>query len=221
MVRKYDKRKEGCMNVEKQRLFIEYMMSNDQLLARVSGIVDENYFDPKIRQAVHFIKEYYEQYKSPPKADQVNAELDTPKQFNDHPLTVDEIKYAEDEIEKFCRYSAMERAILASPKHIEKGDFGKVETMIKDAIAVSLPRTIGLDYFANPEERLMRLLQNNQMIPTGYQDIDKHLNGGLNRKEMTVLSANSRSRKIIANVKSVTQFLDARVERLLYLTRAI
>jgi hypothetical protein len=58
MVRKYDKRKEGCMNVEKQRLFIEYMMSNDQLLARVSGIVDENYFDPKIRQAADHLTSY-------------------------------------------------------------------------------------------------------------------------------------------------------------------
>ena len=55
------------------------------------GIVDENYFDPKIRQAVHFIKTYFEQYKAPPKAEQVNAEMDTPKQFNDHPLTVGEI----------------------------------------------------------------------------------------------------------------------------------
>ena len=106
------------------------------------GIVDENYFDPKIRQAVHFVKTYYEQYKAPPKAEQVNAEIDVANQFNNHPLTVSEIKYAEDEIERFCRYSAMERAIMASPKHIEKGDFGKVESMIKEAISVALPKTI-------------------------------------------------------------------------------
>jgi hypothetical protein len=55
---------------------------------------------------------------------------------------VSEVKYAEDEIEKFCRYSAMERAILASPKYIEKGDFGRVESLIKEAISVSLPKTI-------------------------------------------------------------------------------
>jgi hypothetical protein len=106
------------------------------------GIVDENYFDPKIRQAVHFVKTYFEQYRAAPKADQVNAELDLVNHFTEHPLTIGEVKYAEDEIEKFCRYSAMERAILSSPKHIEKGDFGKVEAMIREAISVSLPKTI-------------------------------------------------------------------------------
>jgi archaellum biogenesis ATPase FlaH len=65
----------------------------------------------------------------------------------------------------------------------------------------------GLDYFDNPEERLLRLLQNNQCISTGYTDLDKHLNGGLNRKEMTVFSANSGVGKSITMSNLAANFL--------------
>jgi replicative DNA helicase len=68
-------------------------------------------------------------------------------------------------------------------------------------------KLFGLDYFDNPEERLLRLLQNNQCIPTGYVDLDKHLNGGLNRKEMTVFSANSGVGKSITMSNLASNFL--------------
>ena len=161
--------------------------------------MDPNYFDPQIRHAAHFIKTYLDTYKNIPTPDQVSAE--TGITINLRSLSKHEVDFATTELEQFCKHSAIERAVMASPKLLVAGDYGKIEMMIKEAITTGLSKNLGLDYFYEPAERLNRMLLNNKMISTKLTELDIALNGGLMRKEMTLFAANSGVGKSIQQAR--------------------
>ena len=175
------------MNLEKQQLLIEYALSNPDLFAKINHILKPTFVDTQLQRSVNFIKDYYEKYKALPNADQITVEsgkrYDTSKV-----LARSELAYTENEWESFCRQKAIEEAIMSSPALIDKGDYSTVEKMIRDAISVGLIKNVGLDYFLDPEDRIKRYLTLNNMISTGWSELDDQLNGGLNRKEMTLFA---------------------------------
>lgn len=175
------------MNLEKQQLLIEYALSNPDLFAKINHILKPTFVDTQLQRSINFIKDYYEKYKALPNADQITVEsgkrYDTSKV-----LARSELAYTENEWESFCRQKAIEEAIMSSPALIDKGDYSTVEKMIRDAISVGLIKNVGLDYFLDPEDRIKRYLTLNNMISTGWPELDDQLNGGLNRKEMTLFA---------------------------------
>lgn len=180
---------------KKQQLLIEYLISSPDTFARCKSIVKSEYFDPEYRKTISFLHEYYDLYSATPSPNQIQAE--TGLETTIQPITKAELTYCSDEVEKFCRRRALETAILSAPKMITDGDYGKVELMIKEAVSVSLNRNMGLDYFANPLMRLEKELSESPRIPTLGIDFDSLLGGGLARKEILLLSANSGGGKSI------------------------
>jgi len=175
------------MELQKQYLLLSYLISSQELFVKVSPILQTRYFDPKIKSIVTFVKGYFDEYKTPPTIDQISAE--TGQKIELRPsLTRQELTYAENQLERFCREKAIEEAIYASPKLLDEGKYGEIEKLIKDAITVGLSRNIGLDYFFDPEARL-RLLTINNSVSTGWHKLDEYLGGGLNRKEMIIFAA--------------------------------
>ena len=164
------------MNLEKQQLLIEYALSNPDLFAKINHILKPTFVDTQLQRSVNFIKDYYEKYKALPNADQITVEsgkrYDTSKV-----LARSELAYTENEWESFCRQKAIEEAIMSSPALIDKGDYSTVEKMIRDAISVGLIKNVGLDYFLDPEDRIKRYLTLNNMISTGWSELDDQLNG--------------------------------------------
>ena len=183
------------MDDKKQKLLIEYLVSSPDTFALCQGIVKADYFDPEYRNSVSFVKEYYDKYNTTPSVDQISAE--TSVKFKTRDVAPDEIEYCSNEIETFCKRKAIETAILASPELIEKGDYGTVEQTIKDAVTVSLNKNLGLRYFEDVEGRLSGMLDANPTISTGWKWVDELLFGGLSRKEMLLVSANSGDGKSI------------------------
>lgn len=175
------------MELEKQRLLVSYLVSSQELFVKVSPILQTRYFDDKIKKVVTFVKSYFDEYKTPPTIDQISAETGQKVELRPS-LTRQEITYAENQLERFCREKAIEEAIYASPKLLDEGKYGEIEKLIKDAITVGLSRNIGLDYFSDPEARL-RLLTINNAVSTGWFKLDEYLGGGLNRKEMIIFAA--------------------------------
>lgn len=184
------------MDNAKQKLLIEYLLSSPDTFALCTSIVDPDYFAPEYRISVSFIQEYYEQYNSLPSTDQVVAEGGV--EFKPQQVTRDQVEYCANEVEAFCKQSAIEQAILSCPELIDKGDYGKVEQLIKDAVTVSLNKDLGLEYFENVRERLERLENEAQRLSTGWKEVDDLLNGGHARKELLVFSANSGVGKSVA-----------------------
>jgi len=176
------------MQLDKQKLLLEYLCSNAEIFIKVSPILKSSYFDPKIKSVVTFISSYFAEYKAPPTAEQIKVETGQSIDFKST-MTRQELTYAENQLEKFCREKAIEEAIYASPKLLDEGRYGEIEKLIRDAITVGLSRNIGLDYFNDPEARLRLLALNNNAIPTGWAKLDEYLGGGLNRKEMIIWGA--------------------------------
>ena len=100
-------------------------------------------------------------------------------------------KWLIDEFETFCRHKALEGAILTSADLLEKGEYGPVERMIKDAVNIGLAKHMGTDYWENPAERIERVRNQRGGTSTGWKDIDNKLYGGFNRGELNIFAAPS------------------------------
>ena len=188
------------MDSKKQKLLIEYLISSTDTFALCQNIVVSDYFDPEFRQSVAFIKEYYDDYSATPNPIQIEAEAGVV--FGTHNIQPDEIKYCASEIEKFCKHSAMRKASNALPALINAGKYAEAEEVVKDAVMVSLTNELGLRYFEDVEGRLERMMNENPTAPTGWADIDEALFGGISRKELLLVSANSGGGKslVLANL---------------------
>jgi KaiC/GvpD/RAD55 family RecA-like ATPase len=197
------------MNVEKQKLLVSYLVSDADLFTRCNSILDTNYFDPEVRHSVHFAKEYFEKYRTLPTMDQLRVETGTVYELQ-HP-SKGESDYVLNEVEQYCRNKAIERAILSAPALLDKGDFGKIEMNLKEAIAVSLNRDIGVNYFEDPEARLKRMLLLNAVIPTGYTDLDFLLDGGISRKELLLFMGGSGTGKSVHMSNLANNLLDQKL----------
>lgn len=183
------------MDTAKQRLLLRYLISSSNLFAVANPIIKPEYFDPEIRKASKFIQTYYDEYRALPDTDQIAAE--TSVEITTTDVTGDKYAYCVHEVEQFCKRKAMEHAVLQSVGLIEKGDYGSVETLIRDAVTVSITRTLGLDYYDNPLERLERLRNSAKPVSTGWKDVDEILGGGFNWGDLVLWSANSGGGKSI------------------------
>lgn len=178
------------MKLEKQKLLISYILADTNLYSQVNVITKPDYFEPQARKVVNFIKSFYETHKALPTHEQVKVETGEVYEARQS-LSRAEASYAANEIEDFCKRRAIELAVQAAPAYIANGQHGVIEKMVREAIMVSLQRNLGLDYFADPEERLRLMLLNNKPISTLWPEVDDYLNGGLNRREMIIFAAAS------------------------------
>lgn len=180
----------------KQKLLLEYLVSSSDTFAICEGIIEPEFFAPEFRHSVGFIKTYYDKYHTTPDTDQIQAETGVRLDIKEE-LQKDQIAYVSSEVETFCKHRAMERAVLGAPALIEAGDFAQVEQNVKDAILLSLQKDLGLRYYDNVEERLQRMLDEQPVHPLGWTDVDDALFGGISRKEMLLVAANSGGGKSI------------------------
>ncbi len=183
------------MDNKKQKLLIELLISSPDTFALCQGIVDPTYFDPEFQNAVKFIKTYFDEYNTTPSPLQIEAE--SGQELEKLEVKKDEVLYCANEIEQFCKQKAMEKAIIASVTLCNEGNYGAVDTLIKDAIMISLNRNLGLRYYENSEQRLNDMLTGGSVEPTGWKEVDELLYGGLARRELLLVSANSGGGKSI------------------------
>lgn len=191
-------------NPQKQKLLLEYLISSTDVFSLCQPILRSKYFDVTLERSVDFMLKYYNDYRAIPSPAQIQAE--TSNQLQLHKLTQDQTEYAIKEVETFCRRSAIKNSILESVQLYEKEDYGKIEANFRDAITTSVYRRAGVGLFENICELLGRLEQQ-PAIPTGYYEFDQILGGGLRRKEMLLLSANSGGGKSIVMANLGLNFL--------------
>ena len=177
-------------NIQVQSVFLRMMVTNAELFTRVMNIFNVEHFDKRLRPAAEFISDHCKKYSVMPEPIQIKATTD----IDIEPISdLDEGHYQWflTEFENFTKRQALEKAILKSADLLEKGDYGPVEKLIKDAVQISLQRDMGTDYFADPRGRLMHLKSTNGQISTGWPSIDHKLYGGMNRGELNIFAAGS------------------------------
>ncbi len=178
------------MELEKQRIVLSALCNNRDLMSLCSSILKASYFDPSLKKTVKFILEYFEKYKDVPKLQVVRAETGAVLEDIGN-VSKSEMKFVADEIESFCQNRAMTEAILMGPELLQKGDFGKILSVLKDATTVGLQKDLGINYFEDPETRLKRSLVDEPKISTGIPELDDAIGGGIGRQELLLFAANS------------------------------
>jgi archaellum biogenesis ATPase FlaH len=181
-------------NIDVQKLFLDMMVTNAELYTRVMNIMNPANFDRRLRPVAEFIVEHTKKYNVMPEPVQIKATTD---------VSIDRLEELDDghydwfleEFESFTKRQELERAILKSADHLEKGEYGPVEKLIKDAVQISLQKDMGTDYFADPRGRLMALKSNNGQNSTGWPTLDQKLYGGFNRGELQIFAGGSGSGK--------------------------
>lgn len=164
-------------------------LSDAETFTRCQNIFDPANFDQRLQKTAEFITKYVDDYKVIPDASIVNASCST--DLETVSLPKENYEWLMDEFENFSRHKGLERAILQSADLLEKGEYGPVEKLVKDAIQISLNKDMGTDYFADPRARLEALKNSNGQISTGWPTIDKKLYGGFNRGELNIWCAGS------------------------------
>ncbi len=78
---------------------------------------------------------------------------------------------------------------------LEKGEYGPVEVLVKDAVQIGLHKDIGTDYFEDPKSRLLGLKDQNGQVKTGWESLDRRLFGGFNKGELNIFAGGSGAGK--------------------------
>lgn len=181
-------------NIELQRLYLEFLVSDHELFIRCNSILDEVYFDRGVRDSVKFVREYVNEYGAVPEIVQIKAK--TGLELQDIGTAgEDHRKWFIDDFEKFCRHKALERAILKSTDLLEDKEYGAVEDLIKNAVQIGLAKELGTNYWEDPAGRLQRIMQDKGGTSTGWTTVDYPLYGGFNRGELNIFAGGSGAGK--------------------------
>ena len=193
--------------IEIQRLFLEIMLQDAESFIRVQNIYNPANFDRSLKPAAEFINTHYQDHSSIPILAQVSAT--TGIKLSEVPDLPDgSLSWFMEEFEKFTQRQELERAILKSADLLEKGEFGPVEKLIKDAVQISLQKDMGTDYFANPRDRNDKYFNSGGQVTTGWPSLDKLLYGGFSRGELNIFAGGSGSGKSLVMMNIAISWLE-------------
>ena len=165
-------------------------------------------FDRKLRPVAEFIVEHSTKYNILP--DPVQIKATTGQDIDVVPdLTDGHNDWFLEEFESFTKRQELERAIMKAADLLEKGDFGPVEKLIKDAVQISLQRDMGTDYFADPKARINKYFNSGGQVSTGWPQMDKLLYGGFSRGELNIFAGGSGSGKSLVMMNIALNWLQS------------
>ncbi len=167
------------------------------------------FYDQNVKVLLKAIKKYYFKYSRIPSIEQLittcikDILVENPERISAAEDTLQSItvlesnrddfyKWLEDETKIFIKTKRIENALMAAMPLMNKGDHENIEEAVKlinDANSVSFDDTLGLDYFEDMNERLQRLSEGVNVIPSGYQQLDALIGGGWRNKSLTVFGA--------------------------------
>ena len=195
-------------SVELQKLFLQMMITNAELYTRVMNIMNSENFDKSLRSAAELFKEHTTKYGVLPDSTQIKALTGMDLEVIPE-LSQGHYDWFFEEFESFTKRQELERAILKSADLLEKGDFGPVEKLIKDAVQISLQKDMGTDYFADPAGRINKYFNSGGQVSTGWPQMDKILYGGMSRGELNIFAGGSGSGKSLVMMNIALNWLQA------------
>jgi len=98
-------------------------------------------------------------------------------------------EYIEKETENFIKEAKSYEAILLAQSDIEKRNYGNMVSRIEEAARISFNKDFGLSIKDVDESlRRIKVIDDEEKIPTGFKAFDSIIDGGLHPKEMIVIS---------------------------------
>ena len=105
---------------------------------------------------------------------------------NPHP---EDLPYVKDKALDFCKRQAFKEALTTAVELVQSDKFESVVDLMRQAVSVGMPSTIGHDFFEDLEARFQEIQR--ITTPTGLDFLDEKtiLDGGLGRGELGVVVA--------------------------------
>jgi hypothetical protein len=208
---KSDREKSHVIDVEhRERVLLSQLLNNAELFIKGIAFLEKDFFESKInRLIVGFIKNYYENYKSIPPEDAILIELGIDDARHDW-LDVEKqwpSEYLEDYLNAFIKNMSMKGAIEDSIELLESEDYGAIEKKIKDAVNVDLDIKLGvtIDNDKAGFKNLFDMLTSQEAtIPTGWDNVDEKLDGGVTVPSLNYILAKSGGGKCVFHDTLVT-----------------
>lgn len=184
---------------EQQKLFIEYLVSDDELFAKVRNVFDEKYFEKPLQPVVKFINEYFRKYHSTPPVDIIKAS--TGVELQKKSVDKDQFDFVANEIERFAQDQAMRIAFYESMDDINKSDLTPIFQRIAKVYTVCLDKDLGTELFRDPAKRLIAMQENIDSRSIGWKKLDEILDR-VRRGELILFAAGSGGGKsvFLANI---------------------
>jgi replicative DNA helicase len=187
---------------------ILYLLKNDtDFFLQIINLVKPEYFEYPIHSKIFTcVKDYYEKYHQLPTDDFIvevaKKKLQPRELVSDYQ---DELSYVNnldtssvsnhefylDIIEDFAKKEAMKQAIAESVTLIREDRMEDVEGLVRQALLVSRSVDVGQDYFPSFNDRWKRLndVDTTDKFATVLPALDQSLEGGLSRKELSMVVA--------------------------------
>ena len=177
-----------------QKVYLEMMLTDAETFVRCQAVFNPDMFDRRLQKSAEFLTNYVTEHNALPTFDIINAaaqgDLKDPGQMQEN-----HYDWLLAEFETFSRHKALEAAILKGADLLEKGEYGPVEDLVKQAVQIGLQKDLGTDYFADPRSRLLAIKDNNGQVSTGWEAVDRKLFGGFNRGELNIFAGGSGAGK--------------------------
>ena len=189
----------------KESAIAKVLLSNCEIFTRTQKFIEPEFFEPLTRAIIKFAKEYYREHGTKPSFKVINAkfpdnELDV-KEFTEdlQSLEQDELNYFCDEVIEFCKDKHVKKAVRQYAEDVfNDKEITSLMNELSEALNISMDSDIGIDVFhESPATRLNNMMDNIDMISTGYPDIDKLVGGGVRRGDSTLFGANSGGGKSV------------------------
>jgi hypothetical protein len=102
-----------------------------------------------------------------------------------------DMAYVKDKSLDFCRKQALREALEKSVELISGDKYEAVVDLMRKAVSVGIPMSVGHDFFEDMEARFVKISR--LACPTGIEQLDEKtiLNGGLGKGELGVIVANT------------------------------
>ena len=177
-----------------QKTYLEIMLSDAQTFVRCQGIFNPQLFDRQLQSTAQFLQDFVSKHNTLPTQEIINSSCDIKLEVSKD-LNEQHYDWLLTDFETFCRHKSLEKAILESADLLEKGDYGPVEDLVKQAVQIGLQKDLGTDYFKEPKQRLLALKDNNGQVSTGWETLDRKLFGGFNSGELNIFAGGSGAGK--------------------------
>lgn len=184
-----------------QTKIIQSLLVDQTFFEKVFDMFELDYFENETHRNLYkTILEYYDKYKMVPSIDNLETSV---RLYEDETLRddcyiivnevkkniVSDLSYVKDKTLEFCKNQKMKKALLASVDYLQEGKFEEIYRIIKDALNAGETSDFGHNYFEHFDKRI--LLMNRTAISTGWPVLDKYLNGGFGKGELSIFLAST------------------------------
>lgn len=175
-----------------QKLFLSILLSDKELYIKTKTITKREYFSQEVKPIIETILDFETKYNGLPTPNVIKAETGLDVSVTE--LDKSEKKWFLDEYPRFCRRMAATNAVMESSVFIKEERYEEMEKSISDAMKVRLSQDFGLDYSANPKERLMNIKNRSGNISNGFEALD-HAVGKANLGDLIIFVGGSGTGK--------------------------